>query len=363
MHLFFYCTSLVLAQAPSELHFLSVSQGKIEVVAPLSAAQKQAISAGILTAEQGEAWLRFSVLNADNKPGPPMLGSYVRDDAHLVFRPRLGVEPGRKYRAFFGPAEGPVITKDYQAPLRNGGAPATVVKIYPTANELPANQLRFYIYFSQPMRGGKVIFDQIQILDADGNVLPDVWLVDELWDETGQVLIIYIHPGRIKWGLVLRDVLGPVLMPERSYSLAIRGSMLDANGRELGKDVIKKFRTMAEDRVRINLGDWKVDPPRARTSEPLTVLFSKSLDHKSLQQFLTVTNAKGATVAGSISIGKDEKSWAFVPTRPWEQGEHRLAVGGRLEDVAGNTPLRPFDLDLQAPQPAAQPLTLPFRPR
>jgi hypothetical protein len=364
MKITLYVACLLVAQAPSEVQFRNLDQGKLEVVAPVSAAQQKAMARGKLTADQGEAWLRLCLLDPEtNKPGPAMLGSYQRDNADLVFRPRFGVEPGRTYRAFFGPIHGPTATKDYRAPLRNGGTPAAVVKIYPTADVLPANHLKFYVYFSQPMRGGKDIFSQIEILDRDGNAIPDAWLADELWDETGQVLIIYIHPGRIKWGLVLRDVLGPVLRPDHEYSFVVRGDMVDANGHKLGKDVAKKFRTSAEDRQRVNLGAWQVQPPKAGTLQPLSVSFRKSLDHKSLERFLAIRDGQGSSVAGRIATGKDEISWSFTPAQPWKNEDYHLLVNGRLEDVAGNTPLRPFDLDLQAPTPPAQRLNILIRAR
>jgi hypothetical protein len=360
--LLFVC--VLLAQPPGELRFRAPAPDQVEVIAPLTPAQQISVRPGKLTAEEGETWLRFCIVDPKTqKPGPPMLGSYERQEAELIFRPRLGVEPGRLYRAFFGLVDGPSTTKDYRPALRNGGAVATVVKVYPTADVLPANHLKFYVYFSQPMRGGQEIFKQIEILDAEGNVVDEPWLTDELWDETGRVLIIYIHPGRIKWGLVLREVLGPVLLPDRDYSFVIRGSMLDANGQKLGKDVVKKFRTTAEDRARVNLGDWKLQAPKASTSGAVAVQFPKSLDHKSLDRYLSVVDGAGNAVAGKTTAGKYEKSWSFTPSQAWTNQEYRLRVNGRLEDVAGNTPLRPFDMDLQAPRAPAQRLEVPFRPQ
>jgi hypothetical protein len=363
MNLALVMTCCLVAQPPGDVRFRLVEPGKIDVVAPLGAAAQKALPLGPLTGEQGEAWLRLCIVDPKtDKPGPVMFGAYRRDDAELTFRPRFGVEPGTTYRAYFGPIDGKVVTKDYQVALKNGGKLTTVSKIYPTADVLPANLLRFAIYFSQPMRGGKAIFDQIQILDADGNVMPDIWLVDEVWDESGQVLIIYIHPGRIKWGLVLREVLGPVLHAGREYTFVIRGSMVDANGQQLGKDVTKKFRTTAEDRVRIELSDWKVNTPKSGAG-PLSVEFPKSIDHKLLEHYLTVVDAQGSLIAGKTQVGPNEKSWAFVPSRPFENQDYRLKIDGRLEDVAGNTPQRPFDLDITAKAPPEQRLEIPFRPR
>ena len=49
----------------------------------------------------------------------------------------------------------------YKTPKAEAKAPPKVVKIYPTADVLPANHLKFYIYFDRPMRGGKELFNQI----------------------------------------------------------------------------------------------------------------------------------------------------------------------------------------------------------
>jgi len=228
---------------------------------------------------------------------------------------------------------------------------------------LPANHLKFYIYFDRPMRGGKAIFNQIVLLDDRGKVIDDAWLIDEIWDEENNCLIIYIHPGRIKWGVDLRELLGPVLHEKRNYSLIIRGAWTDLDGNKIGKDYVKKFRTVAEDRVRIDLAPWKLAPVKAGTREPLTLSFPKSLDHRSLQRFLVVANDSDPHVNGAIAIGKDEKSWLFTPAQPWQNRAYRLEIAEELEDVAGNTPLRPFDMDLQSPKLPPQKMQIDFQPR
>ena len=74
-------------------------------------------------------------------------------------------------------------------------------------------------------------------------------------------------------------------------------------------------------------------------------------------------NAQGQVIAGEIMIGADEKSWRFTPARPWQAGLHRVHVSSDLEDVAGNTPARPFDVDLRTPTRPAQKLQFEFEPR
>jgi len=242
-------------------------------------------------------------------------------------------------------------------------APPRVVKIYPTADVLPANHLRFYIYFDRPMRGGKELFKHLVILDAKGKEIEEPWLVDEIWDEENNCLILFIHPGRIKWGVELRELMGPVLYEKRSYALVVRGEWTDLEGNKIGKDTIKKFRTTPEDRVRIELSDWKLTAPTAGTRDAVVLTLPKSVDYRSLQTGLTVTSAKDEIIAGAIVIGKDETSWRFTPTQPWRTGSHQVSVSPDLEDVAGNTPSRPFDMDLLTPKRRPQKLQFEFEPR
>ena len=101
----------------------------------------------------------------------------------------------------------------------------------------------------------------------------------------------------------------------------------------------------------------------AGTTAALTVEFAKSMDHKSLLRLVTIHDGQGDTVAGTVTIGAAEKSWSFAPKGAWKNQDYTIRVSGRLEDVAGNTPQRPFDLYLQAPAQPAQRLEIPFRPR
>jgi hypothetical protein len=349
---------------PSKDLSLHPSKGgtSLEVKATLPAGLADKLPAGKVSPEMGEVLLHMHLVNG-GKEGPALLATYQRQGQQLILVPAYPLQPDYLYRIRFTPPGGPEATAEYKVPPRPDGPPASIVKVLPTDEVLPANHLRFYIYFSQPMRGGSEIFNQIRLLDADGKEIPDPWLCDELWNDDGTMLILYIHPGRIKWEVLLRWVLGPVLHPDRRYTLEISSEMLDANDRKLGKDYRKKISTIAEDRVRIELSAWKVKPPQAAGKGPLVIDFPKAMDHLGLARFLRVTDAKGQPVAGTVQVGTGERSWVFHPTQPWSNQEYTVTVDDRLEDVAGNRPTRPFDVDLEAPQPPPQRLTLTFRPK
>jgi len=356
------CAAMLLSAKVNDapLRFEATSAGR-QVVARLPAEVAGKLPAGKLTQEQGEAVLTLSLL-ADKTLGPSMLGTYQRTGNELTLAPRFPLNAGANYRATLR-AAGKTTSLDYRIPMLAAKAPPKVIKIHPTADVLPANHLRFYIYFDRPMRGGKELFKHLAILDEKGKEVDEPWLVDEIWDEENNCLILYIHPGRIKWGVELRELMGPVLYEKRSYALVVKGQWTDLEGNKIGKDTIKKFRTTAEDRVRIELGDWKLTAPAAGTRDAVALTLAKSVDYRSLQTGLTVTNAKGQVVAGAIAIGKDEKSWRFRPAQPWQATPHRVSVSPDLEDVAGNTPSRPFDMDLLTPMRRAQKLQFEFEPR
>jgi hypothetical protein len=319
------------------------------------------LPAGRLTQEQGEAILTLSLVS-DKAAGPSMLGAYEHSGNELKFTPRFQLSAGATYRASLK-AGGKTTSLDYAIPAPANKSAPKVVKIYPTADVLPANHLRFYVYFDRPMRGGKELFKHLAILDEKGKEIDEPWLTDEIWDEENNCLILFIHPGRIKWGVELRTLMGPVLHQERSYTLVVRGEWTDLDGNKIEKETTRRFRTTPEDRFRIELSDWKLTAPSAGTREPVTLTLAKSIDYRSLQTGFAVLNAKGESVAGAIAVGKGEKSWHFTPSAPWQTGTYRVSVSPDVEDVAGNTPLRPFDMDLLTPTRRAQKLEFEFIPR
>ena len=50
-------------------------------------------------------------------------------------------------------------------------------------------------------------------------------------------------------------------------------------------------------------------------------------------------------VEGKLTVGKQEQSWQWTPAAPWAPGEYRLVADTRLEDLAGNSIGRPFEVD------------------
>lgn len=331
------------------------------LVAHLPFEVSRTLPTGRLTQEQGEAVLSLSLLSNDrHRMGPSMLGRYEHTGDSVSFTPRLALSAGATYRArLHVPLR--EASLDYSVPQHPPGEAPKVASIYPSARVLPANQLRFYIYFDRSMRGGRDLFNHLRLLNQAGSEIEAPWLEDEIWDEQNNCLVLYIHPGRIKRGVQLREVMGPVLHENQSYSLVVRSEWTDLTGNTLGRDTVKTFSTSAERRTRINLSDWQMAVPGAGTRDPLVLTMKHSLDYRSLLAGLTLMQQGGRTVEGTVSTGRDEASWCFTPRDPWQPGSYHVEVNAELEDVAGNTPERPFDLDLHSPREPEQSLRMPFQ--
>lgn len=363
MHLAIGILGVLTLAADSPIRIETSDAGRVVIVSvDLEPSQLTEPSLSEVTARQGEAILTLRLIGSDGELGAPIFGDYRRVASQLHFQPRYRLVPEYAYRATFH-GGGRVVSLDYRVPKHRETEAARVERVFPSGAVLPANHLKFYIHFSQPMREGRAIFDHIHLLREDGSHVPDPWRRTELWTDDARRLTLWIHPGRVKTGVNLREELGPVLEPNHRYTLVLDSTLQDANGQSLGEHFEKKFETTAADRDRPQPAEWQLHRPPVATRQPLRVSFNESLDHALSQRFIKVESLQGKRIAGQIVVGVDEVDWSFIPDAFWRDEEYRLVVNPLLEDLAGNTPERVFDTDLNA-APATPPiLVLPFQPR
>ena len=318
-----------------------------------------------VVAQGDEGRLALALLGKDDREGPPILGKVRQRAERTVFTPKYGLGRGLRYRATLQRLNGSKVTATYRVPVLPKSEPAVVKQVYPSTSILPANNLKFYLHFSKPMREGKAIFDQIQILDLHngGTPIPHPWRRVELWSQDASRLTLWIHPGRIKQGVNLREDEGPVLCPNHRYALLITQKVRDADGQPLSQPFRKEFVASLPDHERPSPSKWNINSPRAGTLEPFRIRFPEPLDYSLLQRMLTIQDNQGITVAGDYQVGSSETGWGFTPKEPWQAVPHVLKIDPELEDLAGNTPTRLFDVDLQAGNPANPILSLGFSPQ
>jgi hypothetical protein len=325
-------------------------------------------------------WARLFSVTVDDgrtagaKDRPPILGTYRLGRDAVRFEPRFPLDRGVAYRAVFDPSRlssaglrAKSIVEVVRLRPPESAATATVAHVYPTASTLPENLLKFYLHFSAPMSRGEV-YRHIHLLDASGRPVRDPFLElgEELWDPSGTRFTLLLDPGRIKRGLRPREELGPILEEGKSYTLVIDRDWSDAEGRPLKDSFRKPFRAGPPDDRPPDPGAWTLSPPPAGTRDPLTVEFPEPLDHALLGRVVRVVDARGRPVPGEVVIERDETRWRFRPEPPWRREEYRLVVATVLEDLAGNSVGRPFEVDAFEPirkEVRDEDVTRTFRPK
>lgn len=335
---------------------------RVEVSVQLTDQQAEAFRQTTLPFDIGKAVLRLCIRNDNNTQGPAIFSKYELRKNRLVLIPRYALSPDVTYEVVANvPGSGPV-RRQILLPADKGGESPRVTAIYPSGRPLPANCLKFYIHFSQPMREGRKIFEQIVIRDDQNKIVPHPWRRVELWNEDATRLTMWIHPGRIKQGVNLREESGPVLHPGRVYRLVVTDSLRGLNGLPLETDFIRSLYVTDEDHDCPLPDRWKISVPVAGTRDPLTLNLRESIDHALLHRFITIY-AGDSRVTGDIEVTNNETIWSFTPKDPWGAEKHHVQIDGRLEDLAGNTPLRPFDRDLSQKANRQPVLRLPFAPK
>ena len=285
---------------------------------------------------------------------PPMLGDYRVESNALRFEPKFTLEPGLTYRAVFhadqlpgGSKTAAPVTSVFQTPRRSA-APTTLVNhVYPSADTLPENLLKFYVHFTAPMSRGN-IYEHIHLRGENGKdvELPFLEIDEELWDTTMTRLTLIIDPGRIKRGVRPLEEIGPALVAGKSYTLVIGREWRDGEGDPLKESFQKAFKVTAPDREPPDPSRWKIQAPQAGGRDPLAVIFPEPMDQALSQRVIRVTGESGEVVEGKISLEDQERRWAFTPDNIWRHGRYQIIIQNTLEDLAGNNIGKPFDVDL-----------------
>jgi hypothetical protein len=361
-----------------ELNLERSASGTVDVIG-LPADDLSRLKQRTLTREEWAAVLRIAVASdaGTATDRPAVLGTYVISDGTLRFTPQFPFDPGQRYDVVLDPTRLPTLTGAPSAPWRSRlletsikvpvpeGTPTTrVVGVFPSATEIPENQLRLYISFSAPMglAGGS---KHVRLIDQTGRTVDDAFLPLEvdLWNDDRTRYTVLLDPGRVKRGILPNEEMGRALIVGQKYTVVVNESWRDAAGQPLARPFHREFRVGPPEERAIDPATWRLDAPLESTRDPLVVSFPKPLDYGLLQRALTVSTVRGERVPGDIRLGAGETRWLFIPLTRWEAGEYRLLASSILEDVAGNRIGRPFEVEALASgvKTGATSAALPFR--
>jgi len=222
------------------------------------------------------------------------------------------------------------------------------------AGTVPANLLRMYVHFREPVPHAVPASCFGIVRMANGRAVEKPFLDfgdDGLWDRDRRTLTLLFDPGRIKRGVALHETLGPALRAGERYRL-----QSDCEGIAPFRH---EFNVAGEERRPLDPATWRIlDPvPRTGSREPLRMEAPVLMDEALFERYVRVDELEG-----SVSI-VDGRIWTFVPDKPWGGDPHRILFHHRLEDVAGNRPGRSFDEPATGgPRKQAQTVVREFRP-
>lgn len=300
---------------------------------------------------------------------PPLMGAYSVTGTTVRFTPRFALIAGETYVARWtdsqADSEG-AISATLSVPGPSTELSTLVTGVFPSTDVVPENLLRLYVEFSAPMSRGAAQ-DHIHLLDQSGAEVdaPFVAPERELWSPDRTRLTLFFDPGRIKRGVGPNSEVGPPLVSGGVYRLLVDSAMRDSRGLPLARGHEKSYRVSEPDRDQPSTEGWLLEPPTG-PREPVVLTFPEPLDRGLLGGLLEVLNEAGESLAGEVTVGSNETRWSFRPEQPWKAEVYRVRVATQLEDPAGNSLLRPFEIALvggTVPSDRPRYVELPFSPR
>ena len=217
-----------------------------------------------------------------------------------------------------------------------------LVGFAPSQAVIPANTLRLYLHFSEPMARGQ-LREMVSLVTAGGAPIasPFLSLEAELWDPSQTRSTLLLDHGRIKQGVGPNAAGGAPLQEGQSYRLTVSQEMRSAAGYPLGSLASVAFRVGPPERRVITPETWEILAAAAGSHAPLSLAFDRIMDSGAVLRLITLQDPGGQPVQGQIA--SDGGGWSLVPERTWQTGRYSLIVDPDLEDISGNTIGAPFD--------------------
>lgn len=282
--------------------------------------------------------LRLNVASLKTARGMPI--TLAEQGGDIVVSPRFPLRSGTDYVLRLDLA-GASYELNLALPVAET-SPPELIRFSPSQAVIPANTLRLYVTFSEPMARGQ-LRDVVTLMTSDGVIVqsPLLNLEAELWDRSQTRATLLLDPGRIKQGVGPNAQAGSPLQPGQSYRLVVSGRMESASGVALGGDVTLGFRVGPAESRAIDPEGWQILAPAAGSHAPLAVAFDRIMDSGAVRRLLRVQDNAGNALHGQVTT--DGGGWSFVPEQAWQAGVYHLIVDPELEDVSGNTIGAPFD--------------------
>lgn len=220
------------------------------------------------------------------------------------------------------------------------------VRIEPTVDVVPANHLKFYLHFPEPMERGDVFrYLRLVRIDGDGNEVaevPEPFREVELWDESFTRMTLWFHPGRQKPGVNLNVEIGPILEEGKRYRLEVSDDWRTEAGQELDGPTSHVFTAGPLDNEQPDPKNWKLGYAKGSLGKfNASISIGEPLDPESVRKRVRIL-----LDGEEVDYRYSEDALYFDPASK-DSGRVVVRIDPRVEDLAGNSVVRPFNLDLE----------------
>ncbi len=218
----------------------------------------------------------------------------------------------------------------------------SLIQVFPSADVLPENLLRFHLRFSQSPE----VFDvteHLRLIDTSNTTNqivchPFLDLNDGLWSADGLTLTVMLHPARIKSGTFSHAKLGMAIGDTRSYQLQVQGGF-EANEFVSGKGTwltLKRFSVTHAINSSIDISSLVVDLPRIETRTVMSIKIRRIVDQLAIENLITMTDEHSAIVPIEFATSDSGTTILLTPKIVWIAGTYLIHFSSEFEDVCGN---------------------------
>jgi len=183
----------------------------------------------------------------------------------------------------------------------------------------------------------------VNLLDENKKNIPHVWYNKSRWI-SDKVMMLMIHPGRVKKDISYYDELGEIFTVGKKYYLEITDMIKPLHGNFKLKSFTKEFEIINPVNTCPRVIEDKLNIPKKNTSDKLKIVFDRPMELFSAQIGISIKNVNTDTaVEGKIIPGSDDTEWYFIPDKPWTEKKYTLIFNKYLSDPSGNSLIKPFE--------------------
>lgn len=288
--------------------------------------------------------LKIFMIQEGKESETPLLGNYSVTEDTLFFEPQFELGDGLAFSAHFY-NKNDTVKSFYKTPSisLNINKEVVIKDIFPRSHEIPKNILTLYVEFSEPMMEDEAAFRFINLYNENDEILPNVWLNKSRW-VNNKILMLMIHPGRVKSGISYYDNLGDIFDVGKKYHLEITNKVKPLYKNAKVKPFIKEFKIIEAETSCPKILSNKINKLKKNTREKLKIVFSRTMDLYSILGGISVSTYKtNLNIEGELVPGKDDTEWYFVPDKPWQEEKYTLIFSTYVSDPSGNGLIKPFE--------------------